>query len=460
MHRVLLVLAMQGVCTSGLDAGERIQADWPRFQGPTGQGSSPETGLLRAWPDGGPEVLWRVPVKPGWSSPTAAGDSIYVCATESQRGDTESVVCLNALNGTERWRFEYHVGPYWERNIGWGRGGFRATPCLAGDWLFSLGAVGHLHCLNRHTGAVVWKQNLWDEWNPSGEKGYVFSPIVEDGKLILWYGDGVSDAHAEFPDPETERDKRLVLCRALDVETGKLLWEYREQHIGSARCGEGQTPAVAEFGGDKCLLVTANCDLKALRIADGKEVWKLRCIKLDARGTTIPTPLVHEKYIVNLPDNDEAHVVEFDRNRLQSEPKFAWKKNLDTYCAIHQFRLHGGYLYGFTGEIRGGDESAASESMLNLSCLELATGKLMWSQSGFRNGVSLTEADGLLFVRSYQTLRLVEARPDRYQPVGKVRTHEETRPTLNLLDLVQPVLCRGRLLIRTPKELIVYRVSE
>lgn len=267
-------------------------------------------------------------------------------------------------------------------------------------------------------------------------------------------------AIAEFPDPETERLKRLVLCRALDTATGKLLWEFREPHIGTARCGEGQTPAVTEFGGDQCLLVTGNCDLKALRVADGKEVWKLRCIQTDRRGTTIPTPLVVRNRIVHLPDNDEAHVVEFNPRELRAEPKYLWKKNLDTYCAIHQFRHHQGYLYGFTGEIRGGDESAASESVLNLSCLDLISGQVMWSEPGFRNGVAITEADGLLFVRTYQTLRLVAATPEGYRVLGKVHTHDVTKPTLNLLDLVQPVLSRGRLLIRTPEKRIVYQVAQ
>ena len=160
------------------------------------------------------------------------------------------------------------------------------------------------------------------------------------------------------------------------------------------------------------------------------------------------------------PDGDEAFLVDVNPARPTDDATIVWKKNLETYCAIHQFRHHQGYLYGFTGEIQGGDESAASESVLKLSCLELDTGKVMWSQPGFRNGVAITVADGLLFVRSYQQLRLIEATPVGYQLRGKVRTHDETKPTLNLLDLSQPVLSRGRLYVRTPQELIAYRVGK
>jgi hypothetical protein len=97
--------------------------------------------------------------------------------------------------------------------------------------------------------------------------------------------------------------------------------------------------------------------------------------------------------------------------------------------------------------------------MLNLVCLDLQTGNVLWSQPEFQAGVALTLADGLLFVRSYQTLRLVEATPEGYRLRGEVQTHAVWKPTLNLLDFSQPVLSRGRLYVRTPEELVCYDVA-
>lgn len=34
--------------------------DWPQFLGPERNGISPQKGILRSWPEGGPEVLWTV----------------------------------------------------------------------------------------------------------------------------------------------------------------------------------------------------------------------------------------------------------------------------------------------------------------------------------------------------------------------------------------------------------------
>jgi hypothetical protein len=132
--------------------------------------------------------------------------------------------------------------------------------------------------------------------------------------------------------------------------------------------------------------------------------------------------------------------------------------SFDIFTPIHQFRHQDEYLYGFIGKVEGSDEQAASDSVLKLVCVELATGKVLWEEPGFNTGVALTIADGLLFVRSYQALRLIEASPRGYTLLGTVKTHNVWKPTLNLIDFVQPVLSRGRLFIRTPAELICYDV--
>ena len=152
---------------------------------------------------------------------------------------------------------------------------------MSGGYVFTLGPGGHLHCLDRTNGRVVWVQDIYSRWSPSGEKGYSFSPLIVDGKLILWYGDG---SHA-MDDPDK---KNQVACEALDPATGKVAWTFHEPHRATAQMGEGQTPAVTTVAGERCVLVTANCQLKALRVRDGREVWKFDCIRPELRGTRRP----------------------------------------------------------------------------------------------------------------------------------------------------------------------------
>jgi len=40
--------------------------DWPQWRGPNRDGVSVETGLVRGWPESGPNVLWRADVGTGF----------------------------------------------------------------------------------------------------------------------------------------------------------------------------------------------------------------------------------------------------------------------------------------------------------------------------------------------------------------------------------------------------------
>jgi hypothetical protein len=84
---------------------------------------------------------------------------------------------------------------------------------------------------------------------------------------------------------------------------------------------------------------------------------------------------------------------------------------------------------------------------------------LKWKEPGFCSGTSLLLADGLLFARCYQTLRLVDATPEGYRLRGEIHTHDVWKPTYNLTDIVSPVLAHGRLYVRTPEELLCYDVA-
>jgi outer membrane protein assembly factor BamB len=432
--------------------GMEQAADWPAFQGPRGDGSSPETGLLRSWPQDGPPVVWRAKIGQGWGQPAVVGDSIYLSWSADLHGNGEVAACFAAKDGAERWRCAYETPPYWKRNIGWAKGGVRATPCVDGGRVFTLGPGGDLHGLDGATGRVLWAQDVYKRWSPSGEKGYCFSPLVVDGKLILWFGD------SSYAMDDADKKLQLV-CEALDPATGKVLWTFQEPHLATSQLGGGQTPAVTTIAGERCVLITANCQLKALRVSDGREVWKFDCIRPGLRSTTIPTPLVLGRRILNLPDNDFMHVVDFDRETPGATARIVWKKDQTTYTSIHQFREQGGFLYGFTGAQPGDSDVIASGAHLTLTCIDLATGDVRWREPGFRTGTSHLLADGLLFVRCYQTLRLVEATPEGYRQRGEVHTHDVWKPTVNLTDIVCPVLARGRLYVRTPEELVCYDVA-
>src|SRR4051794_40509975 len=72
-------------------------ADWPQWGGPNRDGVSPETGLLKEWPKGGPKLLWGVdPPGRGYSAPAVVGDRVWVLGTS---GPDEVLLTLDAGTG-------------------------------------------------------------------------------------------------------------------------------------------------------------------------------------------------------------------------------------------------------------------------------------------------------------------------------------------------------------------------
>src|SRR5436190_7191294 len=79
--------------------------DWPQWLGPQRDGVWRETGMVDKFPPGGPKVLWRTPIGPGYTGPAVADGRVYVMDRQKAQakdgtpakpgGGTERVLCLS-----------------------------------------------------------------------------------------------------------------------------------------------------------------------------------------------------------------------------------------------------------------------------------------------------------------------------------------------------------------------------
>ena len=58
-----------------------------RWRGPEGTGFYPDKGLLKEWPEGGPQMVWHFDgIGQGFSSPVFANDRIYITGSLDNTG--------------------------------------------------------------------------------------------------------------------------------------------------------------------------------------------------------------------------------------------------------------------------------------------------------------------------------------------------------------------------------------
>lgn len=430
-------------------------SDWPQYRGPDQNSVSPEKGLLHEWPEGGPKVLWKAKISQGWGCPSVMGDDVVYAGTILATGgwehsDMETVVCLDAESGKERWHYTYEIGGHYQQtDVGWPQGGVRATPTITEKYVYSLGVLGRLVCLDRKTGKMVWEREFLKDFWPSPHrewKGFCFSPVVKNDVLVF-----------PFCCNENESGFGIASCIGINAITGKNAWNFElkpvEKKDEMARVQFFQNAAFATFGKDMCAVYNIGETLKAYRLSDGKEVWAFR-MPAGNRGC-LASPTLTDKGILI---RSGPAVVEIDRETPPFKAKILWSQGTSNHVAYDNLVPVGDYLYGFMG---GTDPNDLPKSSLSLVCLDFATGKEVWEKKGFPASCSLIGADGLLFVRSFQSLYLVEASPKGYIQKGKVeKLHEVTNAQGKDGGWVMPVLSRGKLYVRTPGDLICFKVSK
>ncbi|PYR53368.1 MAG: pyrrolo-quinoline quinone, partial [Acidobacteria bacterium] len=230
--------------------------DWPEIRGKGRLGEWNETGILDKFPEGGLKVLWRTPIRAGYSGPAVADGRVFVLdyvETQRPRG-TERAVALDQKTGKILWTREWPVD---YRGISWPVGP-RATPTVDGDRVYVAGADGKLLCLNVANGDVIWKKDYVTDYGADRLKwafdwGFASSPIVDGGRLICLVG-GRPDA-------------KVV---AFDKMTGREIWRAlsSDSDLGVAQ------PIIITAGGSRQLIIWYPGAVASLDPITGKTYWE------------------------------------------------------------------------------------------------------------------------------------------------------------------------------------------
>lgn len=426
--------------------------DWPQYGGPDRTSISSEKGLLKAWPETGPEVLWSVDIGIGYGGPVVKNGKVYLLDRDDKTGD--KMRCFDLNSGAELWKFEYEAAgavmfP-----------GSRSVPAIDDKHVYSCGPYGHLYCIDVNTHKPVWNKNIWTDFGgqlpEGGSPGFGGPfPTWAISQCPLIYGDLLILA-SQAPGAGVV---------AYNKNTGELKWKTK--NLGAT--GYVSPTIVKTDGLDHLVMVTASSggrggqplvpgNVVGMEPLTGKIVWEFNDWKCG-----IPVPMA-----VDAGENKLLITGGYELGALMLQVE---KKADGTYGTKELFRteefgdqtktpvFYEGYFYGEYGTNNRRD---------GLTCMD-SEGNIMWKtkrEPDFNKG-SMIIADGLMLATDgAKTLYLIEPGPAGYKELAKAELLAEQKfaddraarhGTQNWAPLA---LANGKLLIRDQSRMLCVKVGK
>lgn len=389
-------------------------ADWTNWRGPNFEGKSATTGIQTDWSKG-LKKRWTVNylcqdnATASWASPVIQGNRVIVPGRDEKN---DLVFCINTETGKLIWKGSY------EAEAGSSHGpGSRATPFINENRVYTFGRSGDLVCWQLEDGKLLWRKNVKDAGGSEPQWGFSTTPLVFENKVIVQGG-----------------GKALVI--AYDKTTGDLLWKSMEGEAGYAAA------ITINIENEVKLLIYHGTGLSCLNPSDGKMLWTAPWPT--EYGVNATTPIVSDDLIFHTSGYKMGCEV---LKVTKSGYTVLWKNNLME--AQHSDPiLIDGYIYGYSGE--------SSRNNGQFKCIELSTGKEMWSTKEIGQGTT-TFADGHLICQDIKgNLFLIKPDPKGFNKIGEIKSALEDvkNPAWTV-----PVIANGNLYLRYLQQLVCYQLN-
>jgi len=371
----------------------RVQAvDWTQFRGPNHDGTSPEK-ILTEWPQTGLRQIWKAPLQDGFSALTIGGGKAFTLVKREVEGaDQEVCVALDANSGRKLWSAPLGIAHYDDGgNKGTpdndGGDGPRSTPTYDDGKVYTYSSRMVLQCLDAGTGKQIWACNLIKEhagrnirWQSAA------SPLI-DGDLVFIAGGGAGQSLLAF-------DKR----------DGHVVWQGQDDQMTHS------TPVAATLLGQRQIIFYTQSGLVSVVPQTGAVLWRY---PFRYAGSAAISPVVSGDVVYC----SAGYGIGSSACRIsKSANGFAaiqvWHQPANVIASHWSTPVcANGYLYGIFGQAKFGQAP--------LKCVEMATGRVLWSQDGFGPGGCILVNGHVLVLSDAGDLVLVKATPTAYTEVAR-----------------------------------------
>lgn len=408
-----LLLGLFAVSRNGA-AGE-----WPCYRGSNFNGTSTETIQLKDWVKEPPRQIWKVPTPLGFSSFTVSQGKVFtlVGGKDDNGVDREICVALDANTGQELWRTildiaKYDGGGDSGTSDNDGGDGPRSTPTVDGDFVYVYGSRLGLYCLGINDGKPVWQKDVVADFNGRNISWQsAASPLIV-GELLYIPGGG--------------EDQSFL---ALNKANGEAVWQGLDEMMTHA------TPIYATLHDIPQVIFFAQSGLVSVEAGSGKELWRH---PYPYRTSTAASPVVFNDLVYcSAGYGIGGGLCRVEKNGDGLQAKEVWRTPNKTISHWSTPVCKDGYLYGMFSFKKFGEGP--------MKCIEMATGKEMWSQDGFGPGNCIVAGDDILALADDGHLVLVKPDPSAYTEVSRVKAVEGKCWST-------PALSDSRVYIRSTKE--------
>jgi outer membrane protein assembly factor BamB len=380
--------------------------DWPQLLGPSRNGTWHGPAIRSDWDARPPKTLWHKKTGLGYSCPVIVRGKIVLF----HRIDAEEIVeCLDRDTGNTIWKFAY---PTKFRDGTHIDDGPRSTPTIDGDRVYSYGAEGWLHCLDLNTGKKIWGFDAKTKFKADRRwHGMITSPLIEGNALILNIG-----------------STNAAGIVAFNKTDGLTLWTSTSDKF------TGSSPVCANIAGKRCAVFVTPGFLVGVDPSNGKEQFRTRWGTTASTAVMASSPVIVDNNVfVSAFYGVGGTLFKIDHGT----PTKVWSSSqLSTHYQTALYK--DGYLYASDGH-------QAEQSALR--CVELATGKVQWSNDELGASNQLLVNGDLLLLTQHGELILASATPKDLKI--KARTQ-----ILSHLVRAYPALSDGYLVGRSQGEIV------
>lgn len=389
-----------------------------QWRGAQRDGKFTDTGLLKKWPDAGPELLLKVEgIGKGYSSVVATDQYIFVTGMI----DTLDYMSCLTPDGKIKWQVPY--GRAWTKSFP----ETRSTPTIEEDRIYIISGTGELVCINVSDGAIRWKVNVdkdfsaeWHIWGVSE------SPLIVDDKVICTPGG----------------EKTSVV--AFDKMTGKLAWQ--SESVGGQR--SYASPTIYEYGKFRFILAVTATNLIALEPATGKVAWAYKYYdkdKFDGTGLIWTNTPTFKGRDIFLSMGYDYHNVMIEMNEEGTSATEKWSNmTLDNHH--HGLIELDGFIYGSNWQ---------SNSKGKWVCMNWETGEVKY-ETEWANKGALVLADGLFYILEEKGGNVALVMPDQnqFEVISSFKLQGGSGPYWS-----HPFIANGKMYLRHGEVLFVYNIK-